>query len=92
MAAPSISVVRTPAGVVNPGTPLTFTVTAADADARTLSYKFTAADIGGTTKDVIESVVVSDPVTVTASVSDPAGTASTPVKDTVNPSIWRSTV
>lgn len=92
MAAPSLTVSRSPSGVVSPGTQIVFTVTATDADSRSVSYVFSAVDGQGNPVSVTENVVVSDPVTVSASVSDPAGTATTPVQDGVNPSLWRSNV
>jgi TRAP-type mannitol/chloroaromatic compound transport system substrate-binding protein len=92
MATPNLTITRTPAGVVTPGTQVTFTVTATDADARSISYSFKGTDSTGNEKIVSETVVVSDPVTVTATVSDPAGTASNAVKDGTNPAIWRATV
>lgn len=92
MASPNLTVTRSPSGVVAPGTQVTFTVTASDADARSISYTFTATDGAGGQITVNEQVVVSDPVTVTASVSDPAGTASVPTKDASNPAVWRATV
>lgn len=92
MATPNLTVTRTPAGAVTPGTQITFTVTATDADARSVSYSFKGTDAAGNEKLVTETVVVSDPVTVTATVTDPAGTAAAPVKDGTNPAIWRATV
>lgn len=92
MATPNLTVTRTPAGVVSPGTQITFTVTATDADARSISYTFKGTDSTGAEKTISETVVVSDPVTVTATVTDPAGTATAPVKDGTNPAIWRATV
>lgn len=92
MANPQVSVVRDPAGVVEPGSQVTFTVTATDSDARSVSYTFAGTDTGGNTVNVTETVVVSDPVTVTASVDDPSGGATEPVQDLVNPNVWRSIV
>lgn len=91
MANPVLTVDRSPTGVVAPGTQLTLTVTATDADARSVTYTFTGTDQGGNEIVVTESVVVSDPVTVTAAVDDPAGVADL-VPDPVNPMVWRSTV
>ena len=90
MAAPVVTVTRTPSGNVAPGTQITFTVTGTDADARTIVYSFTGTDTNSGTPTVVNhSVTVSDPVTVTGSVSDPAGTA-TLTKGTGN--LWHSTV
>lgn len=91
MANPSISVTRSPSGVVAPGTQVTFTVTATDADARSITYSFSGVDSAGNATSVTETVVVSDPVTVSASASDPAGSA-TVTKDPANANVWRSTV
>lgn len=92
MATPNLTVTRTPAGVVTPGTQITFTVTATDADARSVTHSFKATDAAGNEQVVTETVVVSDPVTVTATVSDPSGTAGPAVKDGTNPAIWRASV
>jgi hypothetical protein len=92
VATPNLSITRTPAGVVAPGTQVTFTVTASDADARTVAFTFTATDTQGGQVTVNETVVVSDPVSVTGTVSDPANTASAPIKDGANPALWRATV
>ena len=92
MATPNLTVTRTPAGVVSPGTQVTFTVTATDADARSISYSFKGTDSTGAEKVINETVVVSDPVAVTATVSDPSGTAAAPVKDATNAAVWRATV
>lgn len=92
MANPTISVVRTPSGVVTPGTQVTYTVTAADADARTVVNTFTVTDAANHATQINDSITVSDPVTVTASTSDPSGQASAPVKDSVNPALWRQTL
>jgi hypothetical protein len=89
---PQISVTRTPAGVVAPNTQITFTVSATDADARSVQYTFSATDAGGQAAQVTETVVVSDPVTTSAEVDDPAGVATEPAQDPVNPNIWRSVV
>jgi hypothetical protein len=89
---PSISVVRTPTGVVAPGTQLTFTVTATDADARMVSFTFTGTDSLGGVTTVAETITVSDPVDVTATVSDPENVATTPQRDAANLSVWRATV
>lgn len=92
MANPQISVVRTPAGVVSPGAQVTFNVTAMDGDARSVSYTFTATDSESNASQVTETVVVSDPVTVAATVDDPSDIASEPVQDPITPNVWRSTV
>ena len=92
MANPSVTVVRTPTGVVAPGTQLTFTVTATDADARSISFTFTGTDSTGGVTTVAETVTVSDPVDITASVNDPDGVATTPQRDAANLTLWRSTV
>jgi hypothetical protein len=92
MANPQITVVRTPAGVVAPGTQVSFAVTATDGDARSVSYTFNAVDSQSQATQVTETVVVSDPVTVTATVDDPSETASDPAQDPTNPTVWRSTV
>lgn len=92
MANPSVTVVRTPTGVVSPGAQLTFTVTAVDADARAVSFTFTGTDSTGGVTTVAETVTVSDPVDITATVSDPDGVATPPQRDAVNPALWRSTV
>jgi hypothetical protein len=92
MANPTISVTRIPTGVVTPGTQVIYTVTAADADARTVVNTFVVTDSASHSTQVNDSITVSDPVTVTASTSDPAGQATAPVKDSVNPAIWRQTL
>jgi hypothetical protein len=90
MAAPVLTVTRTPAGVVTPGTQVTFTVTATDADARTITYTFVGTDTNsGTPTEVTETVTVSDPVTVEGSVSDPADVATL---SQGSGNLWHSTV
>lgn len=91
MANPILNVTRTPAGVLRPGTQVTFTVDATDSDARSVVYSFTGSDLAGNTQTVTKTVVVSDPVAVSGSAADPAGTA-TVTQDPIDPRVWRSTV
>lgn len=91
MAAPVITVTRTPEGVVAPGTQVTFTVTAVDSDARSVTYSFTGTDSTGAAANVSHSIVVSDEVTIDATVDDPNGEA-TLSPDVSLTNVWHSTV
>ena len=91
MAAPILTVTRTPEGVVAPGTQVSFTVTATDSDARSLTYTFTGTDGTGAAATITNTVIVGDPVTVAATVTDPEDTA-TLNQDLTNPNVWHSVV
>jgi len=84
-----LSVVRTPVGIVAPGTQLTFQVTASDADARSVTFSFAGTDSGGNRTTIQETVTVSDPVTVDTTSSDPAIAIT---RDALDTNVWHATV
>ena len=75
-----------------PGDTLDVTVTAHDADARTVTVTIPVADLSGAVTNAVQTIVVGDPLTFgPATVNDPAGVA-TVTQDAVNPAVFHVTV
>lgn len=92
MSAPVVDSVVASVANPTPGSALDVTVTAHDADARTVVVTIPVQDLAGNATQAVQSIVVGDPITFgPATVADPAGVA-TVTQDATNPAVFHVTV